>query len=158
MVGAVRASQGPDLEQDVAFGVRQLVDVAERALSPGINDPTTAVQALDELHDLLRRLAVRPLRHGVHRDDEGEVRLLTPPETMADYLDLALLEIEQYGSDSQQVRARLRVLLDDVLAAARPEHRPALLQARVRQGHPAPPGRQSAEPASPPVHPDARPL
>ena len=133
VLAAVRQARNRSLEQDVAFGVRQLVDVAERALSPGINDPTTAVQALDELHDLLRRLAVRPLRDGVHRDEDGRVRLLTPPETMSDYLDLALLEIEQYGRDALQVRARLRALLDDVLAAARPEHRPALLEARARQ-------------------------
>ena len=132
-VGAVTQARDRTLQQDVAFGLRQLVDIAERALSPGINDPTTAVQALDELHDLLRRLAVRPLRSGVHRDEDGTVRLLAPPERLGDHLDLALLEVEQYGADSLQVRDRVRVLLDDVLSAARAEHRPALLQARARQ-------------------------
>ncbi len=132
-LAGVRQARDRTLQQDVAFGLRQLVDVAERALSPGTNDPTTAVQALDELHDLLRRLAVRPLRSGVHRDDAGRVRLLTPPERMGEFLDLALLEIEQYGKDSLQVRARLRTVLDDVLAAARPEHRDVLRAARARQ-------------------------
>ena len=48
------------MEQDLTFGFRRLVDIAERALSPGINDPTTAVQAVDELHDILRRMAGEP--------------------------------------------------------------------------------------------------
>ena len=132
-VGAVGQARDRSLQQDVAFGLRQLVDVAERALSPGINDPTTAVQALDELHDLLRRLAVRPLRSGVHRDDDGRVRLLAPAERLGDFLDLALLEIEQYGEQARPVRERVRTLLDDLLEAARAEHRPALLRARARQ-------------------------
>jgi len=58
------------MEQDVAFGFRQLTDIAERALSPAVNDPTTAVQAIDVLHDLLRALAMRPLPAGCWRDGE----------------------------------------------------------------------------------------
>ena len=114
------------MQQDVAFGLRQLVDIAERALSPGVNDPTTAVQALDQLHDLLRRLATRRLRDGLHVDDEGVVRLVSPAETFADYARLALAEIEQYGSDSLQVQERLGELRRDLRAAALPEHRAAL--------------------------------
>ena len=121
------------MEHDVAFGLRQLVDVAERALSPGINDPTTAVQALDELHDLLRRLATRPLPDGVHRDDNDQVRLLTPATVFGDLLSLALEEIEQYGNDSGQVQRRIDDLLEDLLAAARPEHRGAVLAAWSRR-------------------------
>ncbi|MDQ4021525.1 MAG: DUF2254 domain-containing protein [Actinomycetota bacterium] len=59
------------MEQDVAFGFRQLVDVAERALSPSVNDPTTACQAIDVLHDLLRRLATRRLPTGFLSDGDG---------------------------------------------------------------------------------------
>lgn len=119
------------LQSDVAFGFRQLVDIAERALSPGINDPTTAVQALDQLHELLRRLATRPLRTGVHLDGEGDVRLVLPPERLDDYLDLALAEIAQYGADSRQVQHRIARMLDDVEAAALPQHRAALTRARA---------------------------
>lgn len=114
------------MEQDVAFGFRQLVDIAERALSPGINDPTTAVQALDELHDLLRRLATRPLRSGVHTDELGRVRLVVPEQQMADFLALALDEVEHYGEDARPVQTRITALLDDVAAAALPEHRDAV--------------------------------
>jgi uncharacterized membrane protein len=114
------------MQQDVAFGFRQLVDIAEKALSPGINDPTTAVQALDELHDLLRQLAVRTLPDGGHRDEAGRLRLLLPAESLEDYLALALDEIEQYGADTIQVQQKLRRLLTDLRSAALPEHRPAL--------------------------------
>jgi len=114
------------LQQDVAFGFRQLVDVAERALSPSTNDTTTATQVLDELHDLLRRLATRPMRTGLHTDDEGTVRLVVPPERFEDYLTLALQGIDQYGADARPVQERMHQLLADVGLAARPEHRPAL--------------------------------
>lgn len=115
------------MQQDVSFGFRQLVDIAERALSTGVNDPTTAVQVLDQLHDLLRRLATRPLRDGLHADDQGVVRLVTPPETFADYAHLALDEIDAYGKDSAHVADRLAELRRDVRSVAWPEHRcPAL--------------------------------
>jgi uncharacterized membrane protein len=132
-VGVLRAiTQGRErtLQDDVAFGFRQLVDIADRALSPGFNDPTTAVQVLDELHDLLRRLATRRLPSGVHVDEDGNVRLVVPRERLADYLSLALDEIVHYGADVAQVRERVRALLDDVGAAALPEHRAALDEAR----------------------------
>ena len=132
VLAAVRIERDRTLEQDVAFGFRQLVDIADRALSPGINDPTTAVQALDELHDLLRRLATRPLRSGRYVDDDGRTRLITQPERLSDYLALALDEVEQYGADSLQVQQRVRRLLDDVEAAALPEHRAAVVARRTR--------------------------
>jgi uncharacterized membrane protein len=124
------------MEHDVAFGFRQLVDVAERALSPGTNDPTTAVQALDELHDLLRRLATRPLPDGVHRDADDRVRLLTPATRFEDFLTLALDEVDQYGADAAQVQARIDGLLLDLATAALPEHRQAVLAAQARRSAP----------------------
>ncbi len=116
------------LDQDVGFGLRQLVDIATRALSPGMNDPTTAVQVLDQLHDLLRRLATRPLpsRRVVRRD--GRVVVVVPATGFADFLDLAVDEIQHWGRDDPRIRARLRGLLGDVYTAARPEHRPAIVR------------------------------
>ena len=134
---AITVAKDRTMQQDVAFGFRQLVDIAERALSPGINDPTTAVQALDQLHDLLRRLALRPLRDGIYCDEDGLVRVVTPPETFAGYLDLSLEEIDQYGAEVGQVQRRIDVLLSDVAAAARPDHRAAIearQHARGRRG------------------------
>ena len=129
----VQLGKDRTMEHDVAFGFRQLVDVAERALSPGINDPTTAVQALDELHDLLRRLATRPLPTGVHGDADGRVRLRTPTPQFGDFLTLALEEVDQYGGDSGQIQARIDRLLDDLACAARTEHVGAVLAAQNRR-------------------------
>jgi uncharacterized membrane protein len=112
--------------RDVAFGFRQLADITAKALSPGINDPTSAVQALDGLHDLLRRLATRSLPTGVYADDEGQIRLYLPAPAFEDFLALALDEAEQYGADSIQVQQRITALLDDLRAAALPEHRAAV--------------------------------
>ena len=131
VAGAISQGRDRTMQQDIAFGFRQLVDIAERALSTGVNDPTTAVQAMDQVHDLLRRLATRPLRSGVHIDDQGRVRLVLPAEQLADFLHLALDEVDHYGADDLQVQHRIDALLDDLATAALPEHRDAVLE---RQG------------------------
>lgn len=114
------------MEQDLAFGFRQLVDIAERALSPAVNDPTTACQALDVLHDLLRRLAVRHLPSGRVHGADGSLRLIVPQYGFADFVDLAVQEIWRYGSDAAQVPGRLRAMLADLSAAALPQYLPVL--------------------------------
>lgn len=111
------------MEQDLAFGFRQLVDIAEKALSPALNDPTTATQCLDVLHDLLRRLAVRPLPDGCRLDGAGEIRLVVPQYSFSDFLDVALVELWRYGQDATQVPSRVRELLADLAEAALPEYR-----------------------------------
>jgi uncharacterized membrane protein len=126
VVGQVRDSFGlgkdRTLQQDPEFGVRQLVDIAERALSPGINDPTTGVQVLDELHRILRVAAARPDRSAHLVDGAGAVRVIDRPTTFARLLDLALDEIAHYGKDTLQIPPRIEALLDDVEGMARPEH------------------------------------
>ena len=114
------------MQQDASFGIRRLVDIAEKALSPGINDPTTAVQVMDELHDILRRMVVARDPYPVRHDDDGVVRLVTQDWTFAQYLDLALDEITHYGADSLQVPRRLDTMLLDLEAAATPAHRPVV--------------------------------
>ena len=116
------------MEQDLAFGFRQLVDIAERALSLAVNDPTTACQALDVLHDLLRRLAVRHLPSGRLHGADGSLRLIVPQYGFADFVDLAVQEIWRYGSDAAQVPGRLSAMLADLSAAALPEYLPVLRQ------------------------------
>ncbi len=115
-------------EQDVAFGFRELVDIAERALSPAVNDPTTAAQAIDVLHDLLRRLATRPTPTGRHTDAAGKLRLIVPMYTFPDFLALALDEIEHYGANDVQTPRRLRSMLTDLAAVALPAYQPVLDQ------------------------------
>lgn len=126
--------------QDAAFGLRQLVDIAARGLSPGINDPTTAVQALDQIHDILLRLGSRALHSGVLRGDGEEVRVLVPVHSWPDYLHLAIDEIRLYGEGSMQVSRRLYALLGDLRERLPPCRREAvelqleLLDAAVEDG------------------------
>ncbi|MCL8025539.1 DUF2254 domain-containing protein [Nocardioides bruguierae] len=110
------------LEQDVAFGFRRLVDIAEKALSPGVNDPTTAVQTLDRLHELLRLLAVVDDPLPVHADDEGVPRVVTREPGFAGFLDLAVDEIAHYGAEDVQVPRRLARMLESLGAVATPAH------------------------------------
>lgn len=105
------------MRQDVAFGFRQLVDMANKALSPAVNDPTTAVQVIDRLHDLLRRLAERPDPGGVHRDERGVARLAIPTHGWASMVGLAYDELRHFGAGSLQVHQRLRTMLDDLEVA-----------------------------------------
>jgi uncharacterized membrane protein len=115
------------LEQDMAYGLRMLVDIAERSLSDGpFLDPTTAVQAIDRLHDCLRQLATRDFPDGRYRDDNGEVRLHTPSMTWDDYVHLAFDEIRLAGAGSPQVARRLRAALEDLLSVASPERQRSL--------------------------------
>lgn len=111
LMRTVRLSAGRTFEQDPKYAIRLLVDVAIRALSPAINDPTTAVQALDQIEDLLRRLGERQLDTGYATDPDGVVRLIFPVPTWQDYLNLSFDEIRQFGENSIQVVRRLRAAL-----------------------------------------------
>jgi uncharacterized membrane protein len=116
------------MRQDVGFGVRQLVDIAEKALSPGVNDPTTAVQAIDALHRILRLLVTRRTYSRYVTDRGGAVRLVLVPQTVGDLVRLATEEILHYGHDSVQVPRRLSDMLDDLLTVTLPDHRAVLEQ------------------------------
>jgi uncharacterized membrane protein len=104
---------GPErtFEQDPKYPIRLLVDIAIKALSPAVNDPTTAVQAIDQIEDLLRRLARHDFHAGFARDSNGALRLVVPMPTWEDYLTLAFDEIRQFGTTSIQVMRRLRAAL-----------------------------------------------
>ena len=108
---AIRLAASRTFEQDPKYAIRLLVDIAIRALSPAINDPTTAVQALDQIEDLLRRLGRRQLDAGYARDATGTIRVTFPMPTWEDYLALSFDEIRQFGATSVQVVRRLRSAL-----------------------------------------------
>lgn len=113
-------------QQDPAFAFRQLVDIAVRALSPGINDPTTAVQAINRIHDLLTALANRSFPPSCRLDASGAPRLLLNRPDWDELVHLAFDEIRQYGAESIQVVRRLRAALEDLGDLCPPERRGVL--------------------------------
>jgi len=115
LLRAVRLGRERTFEQDPKYSIRLLVDIAIKALSPAINDPTTAVQTIDQLEDLLRRLGSAELDAGYVADESGALRLVFPTPTWEDYLTLAFDEIRQFGSSSVQVLRRMRSALAGLL-------------------------------------------
>jgi uncharacterized membrane protein len=115
---------GPErtLTQDPAFALRILVDIANKALSPGINDPTTAVQAIDYIHRFLRRVGAMRLDNGAVRDRDGRLRLWFRTPDWQDFVALGVSEIRIYGAGSLQVARRLRAMLQNLIQAL-PAHR-----------------------------------
>jgi uncharacterized membrane protein len=95
------------ISQDPAYGFRQLVDIAVRALSPGVNDPTTACNSVDYLGGFLARLADLEWPDVEVRDDDGAVRVIVPQGTFAGYVDLACSEIRHYGRSDLTTTVRL---------------------------------------------------
>jgi len=93
--------------QDVEFPVRQLVEIAVRALSPGINDPHTAMMCIDRLGASLCRLGDRTFPSPYRYDDAGQLRVIARPVTWAGIVDMAFNEIRQYGRSSAAVTLRL---------------------------------------------------
>jgi uncharacterized membrane protein len=104
------------LEQDPAFAFRIIVDIASKALSPAINDPTTAVLAIDQLHHLLRLVGQRELDSGLVRDSAGKLRLVYRTPDWEDFVMLAVTEIRHFGGNSIQVVRRLRAMLENLIA------------------------------------------
>jgi uncharacterized membrane protein len=120
------------LDQNAGFGLRQLIDIADRALSPGLNDPTTAIQVIDRLHDLLRRLAICPLAPLRRTTSDGRLAVVVPTPDFENYLVLAIDEIARWGSDAARVQTRLRGMLRDLHSAALPAHRAAIARQLLR--------------------------
>jgi uncharacterized membrane protein len=114
------------MEQDPMFAFRIIVDIASKALSPAINDPTTAVLAVDQLHHLLRDVGKRYLAEGHEKDSAGTVRLIYRTPYWEDFVQLSLTEIRQYGRDSIQVMRRLRAMLEDLIATLPARREPLL--------------------------------
>ncbi|MBD3243102.1 MAG: DUF2254 domain-containing protein [Chitinivibrionales bacterium] len=98
-------------QHDPKYALRLLVDTAIRALSPAVNDPTTAVQSLDHIESLLRRLGNVDLDIGEIRDSDGALRVIFKTPRWEDYLLLGLSEVMYYGETSLQVERRLEALL-----------------------------------------------
>ena len=116
--GALRDSIGVGFErtsaQDISYGLRQLTDVANKALSPGINDPTTAIHALSHISAILCQIAGRKLRSVVLHDADDEIRVVLRRPSFAEVLDVAITQPRRYGASDPQVMARLFRLLEEL--------------------------------------------
>jgi uncharacterized membrane protein len=125
---------GPErtFQQDPKYAIRLLVDIAIRALSPAINDPTTAVQALDQIEDLLLRLSQRRLEVGSCFDRDGNLRVVIPCASWPDMLALAFDEICAYGADSIQVMRRMNALVSNLVLCVPEERKAALIDRQKR--------------------------
>jgi uncharacterized membrane protein len=123
---------GPErtMEQDPEFAFRIVVDIASKALSPAINDPTTAVLALDQIHRLLRAVAQRKLDTGRVSDHAGKLRLAYRTPDWDNFVSLAVTEIRQFGRESIQIVRRMRAMLDNLIEVV-PTQRAALLRVEL---------------------------
>lgn len=133
VLGAFLLGNDRSSRRDIEFYIDQLVEIAVRALSPGINDPFTAIQCIDRLGASLRLLAERTLPSGNHRDEEGEIRVVAKAQTMEGALDAAINPIRQYGGANPPVMMRLLETLA-VLAEFAPseaERKALLMHARM---------------------------
>ena len=119
---------GPErtLEQDPMFAFRIIVDIALKALSPAINDPTTAVLALDQVHRLLRLVGQRKLRGEVIVDESGRPRVIFRTPNWEHYVQVACSEIRACGAGNLQIARRMRAMLENLRKTLPAHRKPAL--------------------------------
>jgi uncharacterized membrane protein len=125
---------GPErtLQQDPRLAFRIILDIASKALSPAINDPTTAVLAIDQVHRLLRFVGARKLLTGTQNDVSGNLRLVFPTPSWEDFVWLGIAEFRLYGSDSIRICQRLCAMIGHLIQVLPVERRPPLdLQLRL---------------------------
>ena len=126
--GCVAVGPERTLDQDPRFVFRVLVDIASKALSPAINDPTTAVLALDQIEHLLLIVGRRDLDAGQVCDRDGTLRLVYDTPDWSDFVMLAVSEVRQFGAASMQVDRRLRAMLEHLIEVLPERRRPPLDQ------------------------------
>ncbi len=133
LLSALQVQLERTLENDVAYGIRLLVDIGARSLADSpFQDPSTTVQALDRIHDIMRQLVERQFSDGRHRDAQGTVRLTVRSMSWHAYVHLAFDEIRMAGTRSPQVTRRLVAALKDLRSIA-PVERQAPLDEQLEQ-------------------------
>ncbi|TXK59158.1 DUF2254 domain-containing protein [Alkalisalibacterium limincola] len=120
------------IQQDPSFGLRQLVDVAMKALSPGVNDTTTAVLVVDRLSALVRRLCQRRMPARL-REVDGVLRLVVARPDFEDYLGLAFDQIRQWGANNPAVLGRMLEVIAQLLPITHCSSRRELLHEHARR-------------------------
>ncbi len=131
--GLIALGDERTIQQDPAFAIRIMVDIALMALSPAVNAPTTATQVLAHLGETLRVIGATDLERleaSAHGDHPPAVVL--PLQRWEDYLTLGVTEIREYGASGIQVMRALRAMLEDLRDDVRPEHRAAVEEELAR--------------------------
>lgn len=126
--GSVAVGSERTLDQDPTFAFRVVADIALKALSPAINDPTTAVLAIDQLHRMLRRVGTRHLRTDEMMDKSGRRRVIFRTPNWEDFVHLAFSEIRACGSNNLQIVRRLRAMIENLVQTLPAHRHVALLQ------------------------------
>jgi uncharacterized membrane protein len=123
---------GPErtMEQDPTFAFRIIVDIALKALSAAINDPTTAVIAIDQLHRLLRKAGNQSLRTDEILDKSGRLLVIFRTPNWEDFVHLAFTEIRHCGAKDIQIARRLRAMIENLIQTL-PKHRHPALQSEL---------------------------
>ena len=125
--GMIALGDERTFEQDPAFAIRIMVDMANRALSPAVNDPTTAVQVLDHIGEVLGLIGRTDLEKRTKpASADTPAAVVMVARRWEDFVTLGLTEIREFGATSVQIMRRLRALLEELLETVRPEHRAAL--------------------------------
>jgi uncharacterized membrane protein len=124
--GQVAFGRERTIEQDSTFAFRVIVDIAIKALSKAINDPTTAVLAIDQLHRLLRMVGNRHLHDENVLDGDGQLRVISRTPNWEDFVHLTFSEIRLYGAENFQVARRLRAMIDNLVESLPERRLPAL--------------------------------
>ncbi len=128
VLGAFALGRQRTSEQDIEFAVDQLVEIAIRALSPGINDPFTAIMCIDQLSARICQIAGRVLPSQYRYDERNQLRIITRAPTFEDILDSAFNQIRQYGRDSAAVSIRLLEALIEISARIEREENKAAIK------------------------------
>lgn len=128
---AVLLGKERTLEQDVAFGFRQLVDIAVRALSPSTSDPATAVQVMDRIQGLLRHLGERDIPSPRYLEDDRQVRVVLPRPAWSGFVHLAFDEIIEHGRGASQLRERFHQVCDDLEDGLPASRKPDIVRHRA---------------------------
>ena len=125
--GMIALGDERTFEQDPAFALRIMVDMANRALSPAVNDPTTALQVLDHIGEVLGLIGRTDLEQRTRPTSAATpAAVVMGARRWEEFVMLGLTEIREFGATSVQIMRRLRALLEELLEAVRPEHRAAL--------------------------------
>lgn len=130
LADAVAFGSERTMEQDPTFAFRILVDIAIKALSPAINDPTTAVLAMDQIHRLLRVVGRQQLHGQAIRDATGSLRVVFRTPNWQDFVDISFNEIRACGAGNVQIPRRQRAMLENLILTL-PAFRHAALRAQL---------------------------